>query len=232
MEICIATITRGDPRHEFVGSRHALLSDDRIVQALMQATLYPDHGRTELALQWLSHPEWGDWLLTMDDDQTATVRDLDALCAVADPETNPVVGGVYWSPTHDDGAAWTEIFPIVFSRVPGDRRTVYKDTFLYRNMPIQWVKDQTSPFLCDAIGTGFLLTHRSVFERLLTLRPKPDPLPFYANTVLDDVACGEDLTFCSRISRELGIQILAVPCPTLHHVKLVSIPPQGAIANA
>lgn len=231
MEICIATITRGDPRIEFVGSRHVLLTDPRVKQAAMKPGLYTDHGRTELALQFLSDPSWGDWLLSIDDDQSFTPADLDALEAAVTTTGSRCVGGIYWSPSHDDGARWDEVFPIVFQRVPGARGTVWQDTFVYKNMPIGWVKDQTAPFPCDAIGTGFLLTHRSVFEDLQRLRPKPHPLPFYENGILDDVACGEDLIFCHRVRTDLHETIYAVPCPTLHHVKLMSIPPQGAIAE-
>lgn len=215
---------------EFVGSRHVLLTDPRIKQAVMKSGLYTDHGRTELALQFLAN-DWGDWLLSIDDDQTFTPADLDALEAAVESTGSRCVGGIYWSPSHDEGAEWTDLFPIVFQRVPGDRRTVWRDTFLYKNMPIQWVKDQTAPFPCDAIGTGFLLTHRSVYEQLRTLRPQPYPLPFYENGILDDVASGEDLTFCHRIRTEIGETIYAVPCPTLSHIKLVTIPPQGPIAN-
>lgn len=217
--ITIATLTRGDPRLEYVGSLLQVAKhDDRIVRVELRPTLYLHFGREECARDFLAHDTWGDWLLFIDDDTQFAPAAIDKLLAAADPTTAPIVGGVYWSPAPGCTDTSTNVFPVVFSYDPGERGSVYGDTFVHRPMPRKWVADQTGPFSCDAIGTGFLLIHRSVLAHMAAAYP--GPLHHFTMDTIAGVAAGEDLNFCAR-AKQLGYQILAVPMDPddLAHIK-------------
>lgn len=217
--ITIATLTRGDPRLEYVGSLLTVAKhDDRIARVELRPTLYLHFGREECARDFLANESWGDWLLFIDDDTQFTSGAIDKLLATADPETAPIVGGVYWSPIPGCSDTGTDVFPVVFSYDPGERGSQFADTFVHRPMPRKWVAEQTAPFSCDAIGTGFLLIHRSVLARMSA--HYPPPLHCFTMDTIAGVAAGEDLNFCAR-AKALGYPVIAVPMAPddLAHIK-------------
>ena len=161
MKIAIGTITGGSPRLEFVGSLWCVKGDDRFTHIELRPSLYLHYGREEIVRDFLANPAWGEWLLFIDDDMQFAPSALDRLIDVADASERPIVGGVYWSPVAGCTDTSRDIFPVVFSYDPGERGTQFADTFVHRPMPRGWVAAQTLPFSCDAIGTGFLMIHRS-----------------------------------------------------------------------
>lgn len=222
-KITIATLTRGDPRVEFVGSLFAATkSDPRVVRVELRPTLYLHYGREEATRDFLANESWGDWLLFIDDDTQFGTSAIDKLLDAADPDTHPIVGGVYWSPNVGCTDTSSDVFPVVFSYDPGERGSQFSDTFVHRPMPRKWVAEQTTPFTCDAIGTGFLLIHRSVLAHMT--RHFPPPLHCFTMDSVAGVACGEDLNFCVR-AKTLGYPIIAVPLTPddIAHIKVSKV---------
>lgn len=222
MKIAVYALTRGDPRIEFVGSTYPMLRRPDISHFELRPTLYIHHGRNECAKDFTDHAR-GTHLLFIDDDMLFTDADLDAVVEVARENPGDVVGGVYWSP--NPGTRTTDdVFPVVFQRQAGARDDkVFRDTWVHRPFPRGWVARQEDPFLCDAIGTGFMLIPAGVLEKVSEVHGSGvKPLAWFDYAVRDGVAIGEDLEFCVR-AVGVGARIVAVPCPDLMHVKVMRI---------
>jgi hypothetical protein len=230
--ITIGTLTRGDLRLEYVGSLMQFVKHDpRFARVELRPTLYLHFGREEIARDFLANPSWGEWLLYVDDDTQFDTSAIDKLLAVADPETAPIVGGVYWSPVAGCTDTGQDVFPVVFSYDPGERGSQYADTFVHRPMPRGWVAAQTAPFSCDAIGTGFLMIHRSVLTRMFN--HYTEPLRVFTMDAIAGVAAGEDLNFCAR-AKALGYPIIAVPLTPddISHIKVSRVVRPNLIPEA
>lgn len=226
-KVSVYAITRGTPRIEFVGCMSVLAGDPRVVHFGLHPTLYLHHGRSECVMDFLGTSERGDWLMFIDDDMCWTAAAFDAVMAA----DGLIKGGVYWSPTLATTDPTNDVFPIVFERQAGQvDDPTFRDTFVYKPMPRGWVASQSFPFKCDAVGTGFLMVHRSVLEAMTIAYPPP--LSWFDMQTIDGVGCGEDLVFCDRARRGLGYSVYAVPMPNPHdllHIKTVRIgrPPLG-----
>lgn len=221
MKTAIYSLTRGDPRIEFVGSLFPLLKRADVSHLGLHPTLYLHHGRSECTMDFLAN-DYGDWMMFIDDDTQFTMEAIDTLFAIAQSGGPAVYGGIYWSPNRGTTDPTNDVFPVVFNHQAGDRDSPYSDTWVHKPFPRQWTADQTAPFLCDAVGTGFMMIHRSV---LTTMKSRhPGPLHWFDMDTIDGVATGEDLTFCHR-AKKLGYDIVAVPLPqdSIYHVKAVKI---------
>jgi predicted O-methyltransferase YrrM len=73
------------------------------------------------------------------------------------------------------------------------------------------------PFVCDGIGTGFLLIKREVLLRFTPEVCKEFGPPFAVGHAPDGTEEGEDLSFCRR-AKKLGYEIWADPTIPLGHV--------------
>jgi glycosyltransferase involved in cell wall biosynthesis len=112
-----------------------------------------------------------------------------------------IIGGLYYSRRKPYG-------PTVFYDVEGVFREVD---------PIP-----QEPFLCDGLGTGFMLISRKVIDcfKNETL-PREWGLPF--DPLLNEVGCegsmldGEDLSFCKK-ARHLGFEVWCDPTVIVGHV--------------
>ncbi len=219
--VAIYAITRGDPRIEFVGPLFQCKDRADISHIHIHPTLYLDHGRQECVNDFLAYDR-GDWLMFIDDDTSFTMETLDQLFAAADEHGDDAVyGGIYWSPVPGTTDPTNDVFPMVFQRQAGQRdEPAYRDTFTQRPFPRAWTAAQTAPFLCDAVGTGFMLIPKGILQHLAAT--DSTPLPHFQMDVIEGVASGEDLVFCHR-AREAGYPIIAVPVDNIYHMKLCRI---------
>lgn len=145
-------------------------------------------GRNQLVDGFLSSGH--DWLLMVDTDHGFRSNLLEILLEQADPQTVPVVSGLNVGIGLDvrDGMGGYKIEPrIVAFQYDGQgyvRALDYPRNTLWR---------------VDGVGTGCLLVHRSVYERIggdwFTERPDGR-----------GKLLGEDLSFCLRL-REAGIPV-------------------------
>lgn len=218
--VAVYSLTRGDPRIEFVGPTYQMVDRPDISHFSLHPGLYLDHMRCECVSDFLLNDR-GDWLLFIDDDTNFTMETLDVLFSAAESGPEGVYGGIYWSPCRGTTDPTNDVFPVVFQKQAGQREdNTYRDVWVYKPYPRNWTAQQTQPFNCDAIGTGFMLIPKSILNHVGA--KFPPPLPWFQMDVLDSVASGEDLVFCDRV-RSLRYPIIAVPVPDIYHMKLVKI---------
>lgn len=217
------TITRGDPRAEFAIGLHMADKCSRVAKIRLHPCLYLHMGRTECVSEFMADPDFGDWLLFIDDDLQFSQAALDTIIATCDSGVGHIIGGVYWSPLSGTSDPTSDVWPVVMSFSPGERESHLRDTFVHRPYPRKWVANQppAQPFPVDAIGTGFMAISRVCLQAMYDHYPQP--LPWFGLDVIDEVAVGEDLAFCYRAA-QLGFQTWAVNMPApedLLHIKLI-----------
>jgi hypothetical protein len=131
-----------------------------------------------------------DWLWFLDVDMVFLPDTLERLLEFADEEKAPVVGGLCFS--IDQG----RLFPTMYGlRGSEDSPEVIRFH--------EWPPD--SMFQVAATGTGCLLIHRKVFERIRDFTPPGSDVagfnaafPWFQETTHDNRPVGEDVTFCWR----------------------------------
>lgn len=154
-------------------------------------------GRNHMVEAFLNTP--ADWLFMVDDDMTFDRDVLERFLKVADPDTRPIVGGLAFA-TGRDG-----IFPTLFKLDPTINGPTRFDA---------WPLDELVEV--DGTGAACLFIHRSVFEKMAEVHPKP--WQWFQETTLGEQSVGEDMTFCLR-ARALGIPIFVDTSIKFGHVK-------------
>jgi GT2 family glycosyltransferase len=149
-----------------------------------------DNARNEVAKRFLKVQS--EWLLTLDTDMVFSVENFDALLASADPDFAPIVSGIYFVDERPPRAA--------AANTVGDSIKSISDWEEDKLIPVEWC------------GAGFMLIHRSVFEKL-------GDEPYRQDIVAPSGALvGEDYSFCER-ARQAGFTIQVNPSVFVGHVK-------------
>lgn len=144
-----------------------------------------------------------DWLLWIDTDMGFEAHVLEVLLSVADPETAPVVGGLCFIEgdyTHDwKGGLRSSLSPTLYdwcwmepsNGLPG----------MYKLVPrSDWPDNAVTRV--GATGAAFLLTHRSVYEKISQWcmeQGAPPNIWWQRIPGPDGELCGEDVSFCLRV---------------------------------
>ena len=123
-----------------------------------------------------------EWLWFIDADMAWDPDALDALHAVADPESAPIVGGLCFGASHD--VLWPTVYK--WADVDGSLTTVRVADY-----------PRDSVVQVAATGAAFLMIHRSALEKVRD-RGFNRTFPWFQETELDGKPVGEDLTFCIR----------------------------------
>lgn len=137
------------------------------------------------------------WLLMLDTDM-GFPPDLPArLLATADPVDRPIVGGLCFGMSKDQG--------------------VFPTAYVIRNNRF-WIVNTLpdEPFQVDGTGAACLLIHRDVFERTLIT---DWPGRWFDRLFYGGEPVGEDLSFCLRC-RAAGIPIWIDPTIPIDHHKI------------
>lgn len=148
-----------------------------------------------------------DWLLLIDSDEQLTLEAFDKLLETAHDKERPVVAGLVFAGFGIEGAPYPKPVPAIFQDAPEGFLPLYN-------------YDKNSVFEIDAAGTGCLLIHRSVLEKMRETADKnqgSDWCWFWDGPV-DGNWIGEDLLFCRRI-RALGFPIYVNTGAVLPHQK-------------
>jgi hypothetical protein len=148
-----------------------------------------------------------DWLLLIDSDEQLSLEAFDKLLETAHDKERPVVAGLVFAGFGIEGAPYPKPVPAIFQDAPEGFLPLYN-------------YDKDSVFEIDAAGTGCLLIHRSVLEKMRETADKnqgPDWCWFWDGPV-DGNWIGEDLLFCRRI-RALGFPIYVNTGAILPHQK-------------
>jgi hypothetical protein len=170
-------------------------------------------GRNELVAQFLTHTS-AQWLLMLDSDmcfkRDRVLTDFDALLSTAHDTERPIVAGLYFGAW--PGEHFPTPVPLIFNTVEGT--TTFRSIVDYQHRP--------SPLQVDSAGTGCLLIHRSVFEKL-----QSDASPhqgqnwcWFQDMPVNGDWFSEDHYFCARV-REVGFPIYANTDVVLEHHKQV-----------
>ena len=164
------------------------MRDKRIVGKIVKfAGANVSNSRNMVVNDFLEQFPSGDWLWMVDSDMTFTADALDQLLSVAHPDKAPIVGGLYFQrhvSSMDD----------LYRR----RTTVSPQMFTIEDEELKQVLDYPKDSVTQvaATGTGFLLVHRGVFDKMLAEYGRP--MPWFMETVYGDRLYGEDITFCLR----------------------------------
>jgi hypothetical protein len=182
--------------------------DYELVQPLRQSSLYIQNNRNNLVMD--ARDVKADWLLQIDGDHHFAPNMLRVLMSTADKITRPIVAGLYSNIGHTNDNASVQIIDCVYGEVENGQ---------YRALT---VPDDMQPFQCDAIGSGILLVHMSVFYKL--------KFPWFWVELFQDPQkllpqpMNEDIAFC-RYARSEGYQIWCDPRPDIAHWKSLPLTP-------
>jgi hypothetical protein len=165
--------------------------------------------RNDVVRQFLTGSD-ADWLWFVDTDMVFLPDTVEKLLEFADPVTAPIVGGLCFSIDK------TRIYPTLYGLM-GEEDSPQGIRFH------EWPPD--SMFQVAATGTGCVLIHRSVFERMREfVNPATGQkgfnaaFPWFQETAHDDRPVGEDITFCWRAG-VLGIPVHVNTAVHVGHVK-------------
>lgn len=165
-----------------------------------------------------------DWLLWIDTDIGFEQDALEKLLTVADPETAPIMGGLCFIEgdfSHDfRGGLRSSLAPTLYdwawvepnSGMPGMYKMVARQ---------EWAKN--APTRVGATGSGFLLVHRSVFEKIsawLQEHGAPPTIWYERIPGPDGEQCGEDISFCLR-AHQVGLPVMVHTGVITTHQKTV-----------
>jgi GT2 family glycosyltransferase len=148
-----------------------------------------------------------DWLLLIDSDEQLSLEAFDKLLETAHDKERPVVAGLVFAGFGVEGAPYPKPVPAIFQDAPEGFLPLYK-------------YDKDSVFEIDAAGTGCLLIHRSVLEKMRETADKNQGTDWcwFWDGPVDGNWIGEDLLFCRRI-RALGFPIYVNTGAILPHQK-------------
>jgi glycosyltransferase involved in cell wall biosynthesis len=180
------------------------------------------HARNTGAAAFLSSES--DWLLWWDSDIGAEPDALERLLEVADPVERPIVGGLAFIEgeySHDGrGGLGSSLSPTLYdwtwaepkSGMPGAYKMLPRD---------RWEPGEVTRV--GATGTGFLLTHRTVYEKIsrwLVENEAPPHIWFERIPGPDGERCGEDISFCMR-AHQLDMPVYVHTGVTTTHQKTI-----------
>lgn len=139
------------------------------------------------------------WLLFVDSDMVFTPDDVLAALQAGDAERAPIIGGDYTGYIPSNGYA----SPLISPPLTADSRPGLNEV--------------------EFVGTGFMISHRTVFETIAVARPE-SRLPWFEETVVDGYPTADDWTFCDR-ARASGFKVHEPAGIRLGHCKRVPIYP-------
>lgn len=155
-----------------------------------------------------------DWLLQLDTDEGFKHDALRQMMKTADRATRPIVFGLYSNimraPAEVEGGYY--YVDMIFREVENGEYENIIPASDYR------------PFLVDAAGSGVLLTHMSIYDRIEypwywvdLIQPEGKARPQIMN---------EDISFC-RKAREAGFQLWCDPRVEAEHFKTMALLPSN-----
>lgn len=148
-----------------------------------------------------------DWLLMIDVDEQLTTEAFDILINAAHDKERPVVSGLVFAAFDAHKHLYPKPLPAIFQDVPEGFLPLFK-------------YDKNSLFQIDACGTGCVLIHRSVLEKMREMADPnqgPDWCWFWDGPI-EGNWISEDLLFSRRI-RQLGFPIYVHTGAVLPHQK-------------
>ena len=175
-------------------------------------------GRNQVVRNFLNHPDRAEWLLMLDSDMQLFVEHFDKLIQTAHDTERPIVAGLYFGAWQGD--FYPTPVPLIFHEHPQrPGRFIPLDNY-----------PRDAVIRIDSAGTGCLLVHRSVFERIAEDADPKHDVARYEDGRSEAKWCwfrdmpvhgdwfSEDHFFCAR-AREVGFQLHAHTGVMLPHRK-------------
>jgi hypothetical protein len=207
-EVLLAYIHPGVIRAEFMQSvMTEVTKPEPIVSGVFNARSGPvlTIARNIVADAFLDNTD-RDWLLMVDTDMTWSTEALPTLLASADPEERPLVGGLCYA--ESDGVMAPTIYQFSYDE---------HGTLSVCNGDVT----PDSMIRVNATGAGFLLAHRSVFEKITKRMPEMEH-HWFAEMMIDDAQLGEDISFCVRAA-DAGVPIYVNTAVKVGHMRTIRI---------
>jgi GT2 family glycosyltransferase len=181
-EVIIGYITNGNNRDEFMDSVIMSLLSDDAVGGYIKVNPGPlvALGRNLLTSQFLGRDQ--EWLMMVDTDIVFARDAVSRLLASADPVERPIMSGLYY--IFEKGKKIPAVYANVADEPGGIDLTPYD------------APDEDIVARAFAVGAGFLLVHRSVFEKIKGM--SEDQPSWFREIVVDGRDFGEDMSFCLR----------------------------------
>lgn len=213
----LGVITAGSHRTEHVKSLLALATTPTLSPVthtyIHVGGPYLDDNRNKVVEAFLKSP--CEHLFFLDSDVEITVEDVRKLVDATD-ELSPVVGGIYYSGGMEVGVLKS---PVVYD-VDVDR--AWSDGGPFQILTVDDIEDHQLtcpdiPFSCGCVGTGAMVIHRSLLEKMI-----PEygyPCPWFAEEIVNGTHCGEDMIFCLRVIA-MGFKVYAHPGVHPNHYKV------------
>lgn len=203
-KVGIYNVNPGELTHQFhTALTDLILHDMANNRHVVESRTRNDHGCISMSrnagTQWFLNHSKADWQLWLDSDEDFPPDTLDILMELADPDTTPVIGGLYISPLPEG------LRPLMWRRnlaAPhgNSQLDIFSDVEV-RRMIDAGVRHVD----VDATGAGCLLVHRSVLEEMI--QHYNPPAVWFCEEPVNGVMEGEDFGFCRRV-RELGHRVV------------------------
>ena len=219
-KVIIAWICPGEVDNLFAMRIAAIFRErrDRVVDLMCDENSgLLSRGRNQVVANFLKHPEQAEWLLMIDADQQLFVEHFDKLIETAHDKERPIVAGLYFGAWGGD--FYPTPMPLIFKEHP---------TRHHRYVPLDhYPRDTVIPI--DSAGTGCLLVHRSVFEKIAEAADDHETTHYVDGTsearwcwfrdlALNGDWYSEDHYFCHR-ARVAGFNLVAHTGVVLPHRK-------------
>jgi len=153
-----------------------------------------------------------EWLFFLDDDIIGPNEGLMTLLAVAEHFKHKFVSGLYWAKKNQTQkclAAWKKV-----EQAPAGNEAWAKKQYAYAAI----TANQAGRYvMVDAVGMGFALIHRSMFEQL--------PKPWFVWNV---GGVSEDFYFCEQAAEKLKIVPLVDMEMKCSHIGVYKVLPDGS----
>ena len=209
-DVCIGYHTFGDLKQSFVKSLLTFVvwdkqNENRLSHIFSKQGLYVAACRNDLVEMFLETDS--EWLWMLDCDLAFNPDALYELLKQADPVERPIVAGLYFGYWGKDS---DHIHP-VWAVQGGDDDFCYIEGFnTYELYPLTYA------------GTGCLLTHRSVFEKMQQVYESDKWHWFAHDEDWRGFHMGEDVCFGTR-ARACGFPIYGYTGVVLEHTKNVAV---------
>lgn len=205
-KICIGWIDGGTVHTGFAASiAQILLHRSSLIDTVVcSSSAYLSDNRNTMVKTFLENSS-ADWLLSLDSDICVTLGSIDEVIRLADKDKYPVVGGKYFLPIRDNlyvsATTWDLSNPGQYS----------------------WVMnyDQKVPLEnLHAVGLGYALVHRSIFENVAKMYPD-NPKPWFQDEWRSDLGTwvSDDINFFEKVHKTGSVNVTLCTSATSEHIK-------------
>jgi len=219
--ITIAFATSGSVYAEFASSimKILLARKENIHDVIAINGVYITENRSIIVEKFLESSS--DWLFFFDTDIVIKIEDFDILVDAADKKDYPILGGKYFVYTLYEHTREDELNPSLLHLAAQKKGPTSGVGSMGK-----WMDDYPSDTIVDdlhSMGMGYVLIHRSVFEKIKKNNPQ-DRYPWFKHEWRDNwgVFITEDIWFYEQC-RILDINIAIHTGTSSQHIKKLPI---------